>query len=151
MDLTQAIADLQSRSRAELRSHFTELYGTTPPSRISHDLLVRAISFQLQEGAIGGHSAATRRQLRSMAAQLRHTGTIEIKGTTPIKPGTRLIREWQGVVHEVSVTDGGFVYRDQRYRSLSQIARTITGTRWSEPAFFELSQVKAAVGETDGA
>ena len=149
--LDQAIVDLQSQSRGDLVGLFTKLYGTTPPKRTRHDLLVRAISFRLQEKAYGGHSAGVRRRLRSLAEELRQTGTIEIKGTTLVKPGTRLMREWQGAIHEVTVGDDGFVYRDDRYRSLSQIARTITGTRWSGPAFFGLNQAKAEAGANDGA
>lgn len=150
-DLEQAIAELQSQSREELVGLFTKLYGAAPPKRISHDLLVRTISFRLQEKAYGGHSAGVHRRLRSLAEELRQTGMIEIKGTTSVKTGTRLVREWQGAIHEVTVSDDGFVYRDERYRSLSQIARTITGTRWSGPAFFGLNKVSAETGVSDGA
>lgn len=146
----QAIADLRVQLRSELIGAFAELYKTSPPKRISHDLLVRAISFRLQEKAYGGHHAGVRRRLRSLAEELRRTGTIEIKGATSVKPGTRLLREWQGTIHEVTVGDDGFVYRDQRYRSLSQIARTITGTRWSGPAFFGLNKMPSEVRANDG-
>lgn len=149
-DPEQAIAELQSQSREELIGIITKLYGTIPPKRISHDLLVRAISFRLQEKAYSGHSAGIRRRLRSLAEELRRTGTIEIKGTTSVKTGTRLVREWQGAIYEVTVSDDGFVYRNECYRSLSQIARTITGTRWSGPAFFGLNQVRAGMGASDG-
>lgn len=137
-DPEEVIAELQSQSRGELVGLFESLYGITPPKQISRDLLARAVAFRLQEKAHGGHSTRVRRQLRSLAEELRQTGAIEVKGTTSVKPGTRLVREWQGSLHEVTVTGDGFVYRDQRYRSLSQIARTITGTRWSGPAFFGL-------------
>lgn len=137
-DPEEAIAELQSQLRSELIGLFESLYGITPPKQISRDLLARAVAFRLQEKAHGGHSTGVRRQLRSLAEELRQTGAIKVKGTTSVKPGSRLVREWQGSLHEVTVTGDGFVYRDQRYRSLSQIARTITGTRWSGPAFFGL-------------
>ena len=150
-DLTGAIDDLPSVSCDVLISRYRELYRSEPPKQISRDLLVRAISFRLQEKAYGGQSAALKRRLRSMAEELRQTGTIEAKGVPSIKPGTRLIREWQGAVHEVTVAEDGFVYRDQRYRSLSHIARDITGTRWSGPAFFGLKKTSAGKGARDGA
>lgn len=145
-DPEQVITDLPVQSRKELIRLFESLYGAMPPKQISRDLLLRAVAFRLQENAYGGHSAGVRRRLRSLAEKLRQTGTIEIKGATPVKPGTRLVREWRGSLHEVTVTGDGFVYRDQRYRSLSQIARTITGTRWSGPAFFGLNKVRANDG-----
>ena len=149
-ELRAAITELQSLPRSELVSRYCMLYRSEPPQQISRDLLLRALSFRLQEQAFGGSRPALQRRLRSLAGELRQTGAIAVKGsttvTTPVKPGTRLIREWQGVVHEVSVCEGGFVYRDQRYRSLSQIARAITGIRWSGPAFFGLNGVGAGKG-----
>ncbi len=149
-DPEEVITDLPVQSRGELIGLFESLYGAMPPKQISRDLLLRAVAFRLQEKAYGGHSAGVRRRLRSLAKELRQTGAIKVKGATPVKPGTRLVREWQGSLHEVTVTGDGFVYRDQRYRSLSQIARTITGTRWSGPAFFGLNRVKAEVETNDG-
>lgn len=140
--ISQEIAELRSLPRDALISRFRDLYRTEPPKQISRDLLLRALSYRLQEKACSGQTALLRRRLRSLAEELRRTGSIAIKGTSSLtgtfKPGTRLFREWQGAVHEVTVSDDGYVYRDQRYRSLSQIARDITGTHWSGPAFFGL-------------
>jgi hypothetical protein len=142
-DLQTAIDDLHAQPRAMLMSHFRDLYRTEPPKQISRDLLLRALGFRLQQKAYGGQNASLQRRLRSLGEQLRQTGTIAVNSTSSlsrtVKPGTRLIREWQGAVYEVTVSEDGFVYRDQRYRSLSQIARAITGTRWSGPAFFGLN------------
>lgn len=149
-DLKAAIDELRLQSREVLIARFRELYRSEAPKQISRDLLVRAISFRLQQKAYGGHNAGLHRRLRSMAAELRRTGSIEAKGAQTVKPGTRLIREWQGAVHEVTVSDDGYVYRDQRYRSLSQIARAITGTRWSGLAFFGLNKAGAEKGAHDG-
>lgn len=124
-------------------SRIRDLYRTEPPKQISRDLLLRALGFGLQQNAYGGHNASLQRRLRSLADELRQTGSIEAKGAQTVKPGTRLIREWQGAVHEVTVSEDGYVYRDQRYRSLSQIARDITGTRWSGPVFFGLNAARA--------
>lgn len=142
-DLQAAIDDLHAQPREELISRFRDLYRSEPPKQISRDLLLRALCFRLQQKAYGGHNATLKRRLRSMAEELQRTGAIAVSGTSSfsgiVKPGTRLIREWQGAVHEVTVGEDGYVYRDQRYRSLSQIARAITGTRWSGPAFFGLN------------
>lgn len=153
-DLKSTIDELPSQSREMLISHFRDLYRTEPPKQISRDLMLRALSFRLRQKAYGGQNASLHRRLRSMAKELRQTGTIDVKGassvTASVKPGTRLIREWQGAVHEVTVGDDGYVYRDQRYRSLSQIARAITGTRWSGPAFFGLNKAGAGKGRDGG-
>ena len=146
-NISQAIAELQSLPRDALISRFRDLYRTEPPKQISRDLLLRALGFGLQQKAYGGHNASLQRRLRSLAQELRQTGSIAVNSTssltTTIKSGTRLIREWQGAVHEVTVSEDGYVYREQRYRSLSQIARAITGTRWSGPAFFGLNGARA--------
>lgn len=141
--ISREIAELHSLPRDALMSRFRDLYRSEPPKQISRDLLLRALGFRLQQKAYGGQNTSLQRRLRSMAEELRQTGAIAVNSTPSlsgtVKPGTRLIREWQGAVHEVTVSDDGYVYRDQRYRSLSQIARAITGTRWSGPAFFGLN------------
>jgi hypothetical protein len=151
IDLEGVIDDLHAQPREVLISRFRDLYRSEPPKQISRDLLLRALCFRLQQKAYGGHNATFKRRLRSMADELKRTGAIEAKGAQTVNPGTRLIREWQGTVHEVTVSDDGYVYRDQRYRSLSQIARAITGTRWSGPAFFGLNKTTAVKGARDGA
>ena len=142
MNLHAAIDDLHALPRDALISRFRDLYRSEPPQQFSRDLLLRALCFGLQQKAYGGHNASLQRRLRSLAEELQRTGAIAINSKSSlsgtVKPGTRLIREWQGVMHEVTVSEDGYVYRDQRYRSLSQIARDITGTRWSGPAFFGL-------------
>jgi hypothetical protein len=143
IDLEGAIDDLHAQPRDALISRFRDLYRSEPPKQISRDLLLRALCFRLQQKAYGGPNTSLQRRLRSMAEELQQTGAIAVNRTSSlsgtVKPGTRLIREWQGAVHEVTVGDDGYVYRDQCYRSLSQIARAITGTRWSGPAFFGLN------------
>ena len=94
--------------------------------------------YRLQEKAYGGLSAATRKRLRALAAEIEADPDADFLEVPRIKPGARLIREWQGETHKVTVTEDGFVYAGQRYKSLSEIARLITGTRWSGPLFFGL-------------
>ena len=86
---------------------------------------------------LGGLRPELRRRLRHVAEQARHGGQV-VPAAPRLKPGTRLIREWQGRTHEVVVGENGFLWQQAQYRSLSQIARAITGTRWSGPVFFGL-------------
>jgi hypothetical protein len=95
--------------------------------------MLRAVAYKLQERAYGGLSAAVRRALMN-----REPTVLAKSHTQQIRPGTVLVREWQGKTHRVEVIEGGAVYRGRRYRSLSEVAREITGSRWSGPRFFGL-------------
>jgi predicted dienelactone hydrolase len=131
------LADLSTRSRVDLKADYEAHFGTVPPSRMRDPMLRRAVGYALQVEAAGGPDKALERRLDRMAADYRRTGTI--KAETPptvAKPGTRLLREWRGVTHSVTVTDDGVVWNGETYPSLSAVARAITGTRWSGPVFF---------------
>ena len=128
---------LAGASRDELRREWRRLYRSEPP-RISRDLLILGIGYRLQEIEHGGLGKATRRKLRTLAKALRTTGRI---GPTPglsLKPGARLVREWHGRTHTVTVTEDGFEYAGTSYPSLTKIAKKITGAHWSGPRFFGL-------------
>ncbi len=96
--------------------------------------MAKAIAYDIQAKALGGLSARTIRALKAAAKP----GAAPAAATRPPGPGTRLIREWNGILHEVEVLDDGYLWRGQRHRSLSAIARAITGTKWSGPRFFGL-------------
>jgi hypothetical protein len=113
--------------------------GTAPPT-LRRDLLVRAVAYRIQEQAFGGLSAATKRRLRQIASEVRERGDVAVTSGLRMKPGTRLVREWRGDVHEVSALEEGFSYRGERYRRLSEIARRITGSRWNGHLFFGLKR-----------
>jgi len=121
---------LPSASRADLRSEWLRLYRTEAPGRLSRELLIGAIAYHLQAQALGGLRPELQRRLRNVAQQVSRGGQLGLMGPPRLKPGTRLLREWQGRTHEVLVGDHGFVWQQTRYRLLSQIARAITGTRW---------------------
>ena len=89
---------------------------------------------------MGGLDAVTERKLRDVATALERDGSYERKVRRELSSGVVLTREWKGVIHKVTVTADGFLHLGQRYKSLSDIARTITGTRWSGPRFFGLEQ-----------
>jgi Protein of unknown function (DUF2924) len=131
------IARLKSLGIDELRQEWRRLHQTPPPKRLSRDILLRGITYKLQEKAFGGLSKAALRKLQDSAARRRPRVSF--------KPGMRLAREWHAQTHTVVILGEGVEWRGERYRSLSVVAREITGTRWSGPRFFGLK-----AGETDG-
>ncbi|WP_162914778.1 DUF2924 domain-containing protein [Desertibaculum subflavum] len=134
---------LAEQSISKLTDRFHVLYGQDPPKHIRRGLLTRAVAHRLQENAAGGPDAAMASRLGKLAEALRGGSEIDVAPRPATKAGTRLIREWQGETHTVTVTDAGFLYRGKVHRSLSGIARQITGTRWSGPAFFGLDRGRA--------
>ena len=136
-DVAAKLAALPTLSTEQLRAEWRRLYRTQPP-RLSRDLMVRALAYRLQELAYGGLSKATKRRLLTLAKSLQDTGRVAPDPGTRLKPGARLVREWHGRTHTVTVAEQGFAYRDRTYASLSAIARDITGAHWSGPRFFGL-------------
>jgi hypothetical protein len=135
-DVRAEIITLADLTLLELRRRWHALYRSEAPMRMSRELLARAIAHRIQEEAEGGLSPATQRKLAASADQSSNCATVVRK----IKPGTRFLREWHGRTHEVTaLPDGTYAYRDANWPSLSAIARDITGTRWSGPAFFGLT------------
>jgi len=105
--------------------------------------MVPFLAYRTQEIAYGGLKPATRAELRRIARAIENSSYSTDQIRKPrVKPGTRIFRQWRGETHEVVVTESGFEYRRARYNSLSEIARKITGTRWSGPAFFGLKTMK---------
>ena len=132
-----------SNSLNELREEYRRLFHTDAP-KLSRDLLVRAIGYRRQEVEHGGLGNATRRKLQTIAQALRSTGRVGPTPSLSLKPGARLVREWQGRTHTVTVTDDGFEYAGTSYSSLSMIAKKITGAHWSGPRFFGLLAANSA-------
>ena len=131
------IAALQALDISALRTAWGEAFGRPPPRRIRRGLLLLGLAYHVQVQAFGGLRPATRRRLARVADDIR-AGRIPSAPLITIKPGTRLLREWQGVTHQVIVIEGGVQYRGETWASLSAVAREITGTRWSGPLFFGL-------------
>lgn len=125
----------------DLRREWRRLYKSEPP-KLSQDLLVLGIAYRRQEMKHGGLGKATLRKLQTLAQTLRATGRVGPSPNLALKPGARLIRQWHGRTHTVTVTENGFEYGGTSYSSLTQIAKEITGSHWSGPRFFGL-HVKA--------
>ena len=135
--LEQEIARVGGLGRDELVTLWVKAYGHPPPKGTSRKLLIRSAAYYLQAKALGGLKRSVHRQLMQIAAGgkvINKTGNHRKK----LKPGVRLVREWHGVTHTVEVIEGGFTWNSEVYRSLSAIAKAITGARWSGPRFFQL-------------
>jgi hypothetical protein len=133
----------------ELRREWRRLYSNEPP-RISRDLLVLGVAYRLQEIEHGGLGKATLRKLRTLAKTLRATGRVGPTPSLRLKPGARLVREWRGHSHTVSITEDGFEYAGINYPSLTKIARKITRAHWSGPRFFGLPAKRNDPGGHNG-
>jgi hypothetical protein len=125
-----------------LRLDWKNRFSVDPPKLSSRGILRRLIAWQLQADALGGLDKKTERTLERIADRLEHDSSYEPKVRRDLAAGVELIREWKGTNHKVIVLTDGFQYLGKKYRSLSDIARTITGTRWSGPRFFGLEQKK---------
>jgi len=134
------LSNLQGMSLEALRAQWTKLFKLEPGPWISRDVLIRGLAWKLQEAVFGGISKTAARRMAQLSAELIDHGAIKPAQANALKPGTRLVREWQGRVHEVVITQGGFIWSGSTYGSLSQVARLITGTRWSGPRFFGLTE-----------
>jgi hypothetical protein len=108
--------------------------------RLRRNLMIPILAYRIQENAYGGLKPHTLRRLQKLAANLEQDRKAPILLTPQLKPGTKLLRQWQGEMHEVLVANEGFEYRGKRYESLSEIARQVTSTRWSGPLFFGLKK-----------
>jgi hypothetical protein len=141
--LEAEIARLDDLGLQELRQVWRQRLGP-PPQHISTELTRRRLAYELQVKVYGGLKPETRRRLKQLYKAFKvdphHTPSSNLGLTS----GLVLTREWNGTEHRVTVLEKGFEYRDEPYGSLSQVARRITGTRWSGPAFFGLKRRKEA-------
>lgn len=124
------LADLHAMGRAELARLWGDLLGDEVPANMSQQMQRRFLAFELQAKVEGGLTPA-------LLARLDRIAAGEVRKVSPtVKPGARLLRAWNGVTHVVDVLPDGYLWNGTRHRSLSAIARAITGARWSGPRFF---------------
>lgn len=146
-NVSSQIAKLHALTRQQLLDLWQKLYRKPAPHELRRELMVPFLAYRMQEEAYGGLKPSTRSQLRRIARSFKRTsGSAELKVRPRIKSGTRLLRQWHGVTHEVTVADSSYEYRGISYSSLSKIACQITGTRWSGPAFFGLNDSNSTPG-----
>jgi len=127
-NLERAFAAIEELDRSDCLEHWREAFGRSPPKHLSVPFMKRVLIRDLQCRVLGGLSSRTARRLKQIAS-----------GKTPpakAKPGSHLVREWNGRTYQVEVVDGGYVMDGKSWRSLSAIARHITGAHWSGPRFF---------------
>lgn len=120
----------------ELRARWLKVTGRPCPKAFRTGMLRRALAYEMQVATFGGLSSALKRQLRDLAKAAREDRFDEALGTTHLKPGTMLMRVWEGKTETVMVTRDGYVWAGERYTSLSAIAKAITGTSWNGWTFF---------------
>ena len=140
-NLKNELAGLLSLGGPQLREQWRRLYGSEPPRHISRQLLVQAVAHRLQVKALGGINFSTRRALEKIADE-RQSKTTGKDSDHGVRLGIVLVRVWHGETHQVSTLEDGVEYRGRRYHSLSEVAREITGTRWSGPRFFGLKAAR---------
>ena len=154
--LEREVATIGDLSREELAKRWVKTYGCPPPKGVKRALLERSAAWHLQAKRLGGLSAEARKVLRQAGragpdARAKHTASVQegdaetarqiavkLAISAKPRPGTRLLREWNGRTYMVDVVEDGFVLDGESYRSLSAIALRITGARWSGPRFFGL-------------
>lgn len=130
--LELTLNSLNGMSYAELVKSWQDAFHHPPPTQCGRALLCGALAWHIQAQQIGGLSPSESKSLRQ--------STLSSSQTTNLSAGSRLVRVWQGQTHQVTVLDSGFEYSGQHWESLSAIARAITGTRWSGPAFFGIKK-----------
>jgi hypothetical protein len=164
--IEQEVAALGDLTREELTARWMKAYRCPPPKGVKRGLLERAAAWHLQAKYLGGLSPAARKAIRDagklgngrgnapgklvdgrdvrkadagvLTSNSARRGTLPLVQVPALRPGTRLVREWNGRTHAVDVGEDGFVFDGKTYRSLSAIAKRITGAHWSGPRFFGL-------------
>lgn len=127
---------VKTLSTRELQGKWVEYFKYPPPRGASKEYLHANIAWQAQAKQHGGLGRKAKGQIKQLMQQLRDGVDLNPENSLTLKPGSRLLREYKGSKHEVIVAEGGYQYQDKMYRSLSQIARLITGTRWNGKLFF---------------
>jgi hypothetical protein len=146
--LDAEIASLPELGITELRTRWHALYGRPAPKSFRRNLLARGVAYQMQVEVYGGLSKETIRRLREIALALRN-GDKDVMASPRIKPGTRLLRLWQNKTHSVLVLNDSYRWEGKVYKSLSAIAKAITGTQWNGYTFFGLKRQTSRSRQSD--
>src|SRR6516162_3973279 len=138
--LDAEIARLRDLGVGELRSRWHTVFGRRPPPHLPRHLLFRTLAYRLQADQLGDLDDASRRLLDGSGSpeNAGQRAATLVRHIADVRPGTSLSREWNGRFERVAVLAEGFAWNGKTYRSLSQVALAITGTRWNGPRFFGL-------------
>jgi Protein of unknown function (DUF2924) len=136
--LGKKLKDLETRGDNELKNRWVSLYGMKPPPKIHRSLLIAAVAHRMQENVLGTLKSSVRRHLVQAANNPAILRPSPHYPSLRPRVGTVLVRDWGGVTHQAKVLEDGILFRSKRYKSLSEVARVITGSRWSGPLFFGL-------------
>ena len=139
--LDRKLAELHDMTPAQLRAAWRDHWRKPAPG-IGPDLLRQGIARKQQSRIHGDLPLHVRREIESMLVRLT-SGKSTVDQRISLKPGTRLVREWHGTVHQVVVLDNGYEHDGRHYKSLTQVASAITGVHWSGPSFFGLKARRA--------
>jgi hypothetical protein len=134
---------LKELDRKALADLWQQAFGRPIPPKLYKPMVVLLLAYRLQELRFGGLTPDTQRYLASLTPRPTE-GRTRGTPTRRLKPGTRLVRSWQGRTYTVTVADKGFLYEGETHKSLSTLARKITGTAWSGPKFFGLKVAATA-------
>lgn len=134
------IENIEKLKIDELRSRWTEVWGTDPHSRIGRTMLEKSLGYKIREREGHGLTPEQQERLGQLIRQYKRNPNYFDEGGSVLKPGTRLVKTYQGKRHSVLVTSSGFEYEGQSYGSLSKIANEITGSRWNGWLFFGIKK-----------
>ena len=134
--ISERLVSISKINKSELHDLWKQLFEHVPSSRVRRDIMIPILAYRLQEKALGELTVEAKRKLSTFARTLERNANAEFLYPRSIKQGTRLVRQWHDKVHVVEVEKRGYKYNGSSYESLSEIARLITGTRWSGPVFF---------------
>ena len=130
--LQEQLIELEGMSRDQLARRWQDCFGVPAPALCRSTLLCQAVAWHLQTQELGGLSLVEKRQIAAGTPNTSKEASV----------GSRLIRVWQNQTHQVTVLESGYLYENQTWKSLSAIAKHITGTAWSGPVFFGLKKAK---------
>jgi hypothetical protein len=139
------LAALKTMALPDLKAEWRTLFGAEPPG-YNRRYLESRLAYRIQEFAFGGLKPETRKRLEALGEKFADRNITRRRIRDDVMPiaGTRLLREWQGVEHTVTVLTEGYEWQGRPYRSLSAVARAITGTRWNGLVFWGLKSQRAA-------
>jgi hypothetical protein len=138
------IKELERADVPTLKAKWKALLKRDPPRFAKRSFLTQVLAWEIQARAYGGLKRSVHRQLLALGHHNGSSPGMMMEPVANLRPGVKLVRSWQGVMHEVMVTEQGYLWRGQPFNSLSKIAREITGTRWSGPLFFGLRKRPSA-------